>query len=504
MPDLNSRVDPLSFPILGLLGAFACGPIAPQETDGGSTDGSGTDPTHGPATDSTTSPTSPTDPSGPTAPTTSGPPPECQTDSDCSDTYCGYCSEGMCRQSPECYCGYGIAERVDGKWRCQPPYQCYSDEDCGSGYACIGGGCTEALPIPLPGCAPPDGEGREWNLGNAPTAFVLADLDGDLDLDLAAGEPASGAIEIALNDGTGNFILAGAFGVGPEGSGDLALAAGDLDGDGDLDLAVARHEPAGVLRLLFNDGAVFTVGEERPTAPLPVQVFIADVNGDGAPDVLTLDEGDLNLGVQLGDGTGTFAAEQPGIIDKLEARVAVAELTFDAAADVLAPFPGGGAFTAWAGSNGPLLTPLRMFSAPEATSMTPLSGDLDLQGFPEVVLVHPQGPTGMVHVWSGLAPGTWSGGRRRFTTVRPLTGGVLAELGGLPGPDLISATGQADISVLLGDGAGGFACENLFNLQGSSAPALLAVGDVTGDGLPDIVAGGLGVTTIAVVSPLFF
>ena len=87
----------------------------------------------------------------------------------------------------------------------------------------------------------------QWNLSNAPSSFVLADLDGDLDLDIAAAEPASGSIEIALNDGAGKFILAGAFAIAPEGTGELALAAGDIDKDGDLDLVVTRREVDGVL-----------------------------------------------------------------------------------------------------------------------------------------------------------------------------------------------------------------------------------------------------------------
>jgi len=49
MSESSRRVDPLSFPILGLIGAFACGPSTPQDPDSGTGDAT-TDATtdHGP------------------------------------------------------------------------------------------------------------------------------------------------------------------------------------------------------------------------------------------------------------------------------------------------------------------------------------------------------------------------------------------------------------------------------------------------------------------------
>jgi len=495
MPDLHKRIDPLSFPILGLFGAVACGPIAPQtgETDGTS-DGTGTDSTSaGPSTDPTVGPTDPTRPT-----TTEPPMPECRSSADCDDIYCGYCSEGVCRESVGC-CGEYVAKRTDTKWRCSPPYDCYSDDECDFGYACLSGGCIESPPIPLPGCPSPDGVESEWNLGTAPSAFLLADIDGDLDLDLAAVEPTSKMIEIRFNDGAGDFGIAGAnIQINPEPIGDLALAAGDLDGDGEIDLAVTQHDADGVLHLLFNDGLTFNL-VSQPTAPLPVQVFIADIDGDNNLDIATIHEAEPSFGVHLGDGAGNFSPVQPGIPEPVGARAWVGDLSLDGFTDLLAPFPGTASFMAWSGGGGPLLNPLRQFEAPEAAAAATLAllgADLDLQGLPDVVLVHPQDATGMVQVWAGNAPGEWSSGRQRYLTTRPLLGGVLAELDATPGPDLLSATGQSDIVVLPGDGKGGFACEHLLGTAGPSAPALIAVGDVDNDGRPDILAGSSDTPTV--------
>ena len=489
MPELTKRIDPLSFPILGLIAVSACGPVSPQDSGTDGTDGTGTD---GTSAGPSAGPTS--DPTDTSRPTTTEPMPECQSDSDCDQNYCGYCSiQGTCEEGVGCCGGYG-AQLVASKWRCQPPYDCYSDEECGDfGYACIAGQCGESQPIPLPGCDPPDGFGSEWNLGNAPSAFILADLDGDFDLDFAAAEPASGMIEIGFNDGAGTFNLAGAFVNFAEGpTSELALAAGDLDNDGDIDLAVTQRGANGVLNLLFNDGAVFTAGEPRVTAPFPVQVFIADMNGDGLTDVATVSDGEPRFGIQFGEGNGQFAPEQPGIADAIEARARVGDLSSDGLADLLAPMPtdGGGSFLAFAGGKGPFLELLRQFHAPEAFGMAVLGADLDFQMLTDVIAVHAHLAGGMAQVWAGTEVGQWSNGRQRYITTQALLGGVMAEFDAVPGPDLISATGAANFVVLAGDGKGGFACEHIFNVIGPSAPALIAVGDVDNDGRNDIVAGG--------------
>ena len=488
MPDLTKRAGLFSFPIHGLLGA--CGPAG---SPAGETEATSTG-TEGSSTDATTdSPTNPSDPTRPTTTelTTTEPPiPECEFDSQCYfSAYCNQCYQGSCRMNPVCD---------------EDPYNydyCDGDEDCPENYICSRGECVEVPPFVLPICPPPVMDVTQWNLSNAPSAFVLADLDGDLDLDLAAAEPASGSIEIALNDGAGNFLLAGAFALAPGVTGDLALAAGDLDKDGDLDLVVTRREVEGVLNLLFNDGAVFTVAvAPQFVAALPEQVFVADLDGDGSLDVLAVNNS-ASVTVQMGDGAGKLASKQSGIMTTITGPARVIDLSVDGVADLLAPIAGKEA-TLWIGGPKPLLSPLRTFPVPPA-DVAALAADLDLDSLPDLVFVQADGGTGLVEVWSGTAGEAWAFKPSRYPTSLPLTGGLLAELDPTPGPDLVAATGLAQLTVLPGTGFGGFACEHIAAIAGTSAPALLAVGDVDSDGLPDIVAGGLGGPTIEILHLTF-
>ena len=126
-------------------------------------------------------------------------------------------------------------------------------------------------------------------------SLVGGDFDGDGDTDLAAirrGLGISPVLAMLANDGSANFELTPHF----AGLDFVSLAMGDLDADGDLDLAAADGgerfpgepgaQPSVFLFLNDGTGGAFTT-RTLPVARRPTHVVVADFDGDGMLDIAT-------------------------------------------------------------------------------------------------------------------------------------------------------------------------------------------------------------------------
>jgi VCBS repeat protein len=87
---------------------------------------------------------------------------------------------------------------------------------------------------------------------------------------------------------------------------------GDLNGDGKPDLVVANLGPApsGSVSVLLQDPAhpgVFLAASNYPGLGQPLAVAIADLNGDGHPDIAVADGNSAAVMLQIASAPGTFA-----------------------------------------------------------------------------------------------------------------------------------------------------------------------------------------------------
>jgi hypothetical protein len=144
----------------------------------------------------------------------------------------------------------------------------------------------------------------------SPTGMTSGDFDDDGDIDLAttAGGAGEDRIVVFQNAGDGTFGTT-VDSLLPSGSNPRDLIAGDVDDDGDIDLAVAlRDDPAGAIRLMLNNGSgSFTMGASIPVGDRPQGLSIADVDGDTDLDLAVANRDSDTVSILTNDGTGVFA-----------------------------------------------------------------------------------------------------------------------------------------------------------------------------------------------------
>jgi FG-GAP-like repeat len=190
--------------------------------------------------------------------------------------------------------------------------------------------------------------------GTSTTDVDLVDVDGDGDLDVFLAEGTDSLAGrpnlLFINDGCGSFHDETATRLPtPNAANSTKVDFGDVDGDGDLDAIIANVGPE---QLLLNDGdGVFH--DASAQLPPPVSIFenisanavFADVDGDGALDILVSNENPFAPGplsgaqnrVFLNDGTGGFrdetAARLPALLDQT-GELAPADLDGDGDLDL--------------------------------------------------------------------------------------------------------------------------------------------------------------------------
>ncbi len=339
-------------------------------------------------------------------------------------------------------------------------------------------------------------------------ALVATDLEGDGILDLVLTGPVGSEVGVLRGNGDGTF---GEPSFLPLGAEPIALAAGDLDHDGLIDI-VSGTRSSDVRVLLGSTESGFVAGRLFPVVGTTDSVAVADLDRDGTPDAVSADCESESVSVFTGDGSGgvsatrTFSAgpigplpgsrcprdvtvgdfDGDGITDLVTANL-VGELAFLSGA-------GGGAFAA------PLHLSLRSSSSgPGAVAAVELNGDgnLDLVAATEQALF----------TLLGNGDGTF---RRGFTGPERIRGPRSLVTGDFDGDGNLDVAEGVDggpnapggVSIYLGDGLGGFASADAVDAFSVNAKSV-AAGDVDGDGNPDLAVAARLLDNTQAVAVLF-
>ena len=233
----------------------------------------------------------------------------------------------------------------------------------------------------------------------------LADLDGDLDLDVVSGEFGVGNV-MFLNDGTGTLTSNGMAWPGVEGQ----IALGDLNGDGNVDAYVGRGGGSNLAdEVYFGNGQAQFVDSGQSLGNFPTSaIALGDLDDDGDLDVVVGEWLGGRNHVWRNDGTGsmTLGPQRPGM-EAYTGDVRLDDIDQDGDLDLLilnssepmgAP-PGPAQNEVWLNDGSGLFELVQLMSP--AHSREGAVGDLDGDGCSDLIVANHQSfPVG-IRVWFG-------------------------------------------------------------------------------------------------------
>jgi hypothetical protein len=362
-----------------------------------------------------------------------------------------------------------------------------------------------------------------------PSAVTLGDFNGDGKPDMAVVDAANSNVTILLNNGRGTFTEMANYLTGG-GQPPLMAVAADVNNDGQLDLVMSltsTGSQSSFSVLLGNGDGTFQAPlvYSNGTGNGSDTIAVADVNGDGKPDVISNTQSwSLNSSfyVSLGNGDGTFnpaiatPALCPAGAGSGAVYLAVGDLNGDGNPDIVGGCNAGlhlATISVLLGNgDGTFGTPTQFTSGTTPVSIA--IGDFNEDGNPDLAVVD-NSPTPQVSILLGNGDGTFQ--NPTSFSIFPNSGSGWGWFGqGFPSPDFIvtadfNLDGHVDLLVgdynahqstfngqgsynigvqlFLGNGNGTF--QPVQNYLAGRNATYMAVADLNGDGYPDV----------AVVSP---
>lgn len=292
---------------------------------------------------------------------------------------------------------------------------------------------------------------KKINVGKAPGSVEIADLNDDKLPDLIVANEQDSSVTILLGKGKAQFEQAKGSPF-PAGYGVNDITIGDFNDDGNLDLAFANTDRKYLTVLLGNGQGNFT---PAPNSPFPVEVkphvhgiATGDFNNDGKLDLVTESWGTNQIEILFGDRINGF--KTPGTFFKVGKmpyqRLRVADVNNDGIADIVTTNLEGNNVTVLLCNgkgdfNSPPGSPFPCGDAPFGVAI----GDINADGKPDLAIINSPASTGGASI------------------------------------------GTNGLTILLGDGTGNFTRMQGSPFKAGKIPNRIAIGDVNGDGVNDIV-----------------
>jgi FG-GAP-like repeat len=282
------------------------------------------------------------------------------------------------------------------------------------------------------------------------------------------------------------------------GKGAASVEVGDFNKDGLPDIAVADAEDSSIAILLNKGQRKFSPAASSPffAGNFPNDINIADLNGDGIPDLAVANHERKHITVLLGNGKGQFqAAPRSPFYVKVKPHthgVISADFNGDGYPDI--------ATDSWAvdsivilygDGKGDFLNPT-FYATGKHPYQRLRTADFNKDNMPDIVTTNLD--ENSVTILLGDGKGNFS--RRFFSAGNKPFGVAVADVNGDGNLDLAvinspsisgGKVGKDGLTILIGDGTGVFTMLEGSPFNSGMGPTRVATGDLNGDGINDIV-----------------
>jgi hypothetical protein len=323
--------------------------------------------------------------------------------------------------------------------------------------------------------------------GRVPHYIAVADLNGDGRKDVAVTNRLSDNAGVFYQGATG---ILGSMVSLPVGASPNGIAVGDINGDGKADIAVAavRTDNTGYVAI-FNQtaGGQFPSHDDLPAGTYPDGLALGDLNGDGRLDIAVANWGDGTVGVFLQKPAGGFYNMVPYTVGSGPRCVAIGDVNNDGRADLVnTVFFDNKTAIHFQTSNGQLQMPATRLDAgfhPVGLAI----GDVDSNTRPDIVVANSLANT--TGVYYQKADGTLLGMVTVPCSAHQVWQVAAGDLNDDRRPDVAISNywpSMNEVDVSAENLAGKL--EAMVTLNAADGPDGVAIGDLDGDGLNDVVS----------------
>ncbi|MBH5318476.1 VCBS repeat-containing protein [Paenibacillus sp. GSMTC-2017] len=333
-----------------------------------------------------------------------------------------------------------------------------------------------------------------------PYSLALADLDGDGDLDLAAGCSEATQVSILLNESTGSVLsLQAAVRYAVQGS-YSQVAIADFNSDNKLDVVATNYDEFGnnvnfsTILLGRGDGTLLASVNYDVSGSQPSSVTSFDFDGDRNLDIATANFNSNNMSIMRGNGKGQFAAAINYVVGSKPAQLLSVDLNLDGKKDLVIANSGDNTITRLLNDGtGSFISKNFVSSTTSGSKARTITvADFNGDNNPDLAIAH----TGSNHLSVLLGDGTGEFQIKdhpvdnRIASPDSITSGHFNDDDKI---DLaIANKGTKKVYILYGQGDGTFTSGDEYG--GSNEPSALASGDFNRDGWADIAVAINGPT----------